>query len=289
MTSPAPPRLDPDEICAVVLAAGKGTRLRPLTSWVPKALCPVGNIPLLERALSRLMRLGLSGPSAVAVNACHLGQQVVDQVGNRAHLSVEQGEPLGTSGGVGNLRDWIDRRGVLVGNVDGYLAHPRLLPGPDIARLLVGWDGRSVRLLGQRATDPSERGTFSGYRFAGFSLLPWDRVCRLTSNPGNLVHTVWRPAEAAEALEVVPFDGTYLDCGTPVDYLAANLHAAGGSNLIAPGAIVAGRCTRAVVGAGAVVEGEVTDAVVWPAGRVLPNERLTRAIRAGSDVTVAAA
>ncbi len=51
-------------LCAVVFAAGEGTRLRPLTTTVPKPLCPVGNVTLLDRALARLAQHGLqrSGP-----------------------------------------------------------------------------------------------------------------------------------------------------------------------------------------------------------------------------------
>ncbi|MBO4209280.1 NTP transferase domain-containing protein [Micromonospora echinofusca] len=271
----------------MVLAAGEGTRLRPLTERVPKALCPVGNVPLLDRVLARLAGLGLTGPERVAVNACYLGEQVVRHVDGRATLSVEPGAPLGTSGGLGNLRDVVDGRGVLVGNADAYLAHPSLPPGPDIAALLAGWDGETVRLLGEPADAPDAPGTFSGHRFAGFSLLPWRRVRELTSEPGDLVRTVWRPAEAAGELEVVTFEGTFLDTGTPRDYLAANLHAAAGGNLVAAGATVDGRCTRAVIGAGAVVHGEVTDAVVWPGATVRRGERLHRAIRAGVDLTVA--
>ena len=93
-----------DGICAVVLAAGEGQRLRPLTALVPKALCPVGNVALLDRALRRVDGLGLS---AVAVNAAYLAEQVVAHVGDRAHLSVEPDGPLGTAGGIGNLKDWI--------------------------------------------------------------------------------------------------------------------------------------------------------------------------------------
>lgn len=276
----------PDGLCAIVLAAGEGQRLRPLTERRPKALCPVGNVPLLDRALGRLAALGLVGPDRVAVNACYLGDQVVRHVGGRARLSVEPGDPLGTSGGVANLRDWIDGRGVLVGNADAYLADPDAPPGPDIAALLHGWDGRTVRLLGQRAADPAEPGTFSGRRFAGFSLLPWSRVRDLPVAPAELVRTVWRPAEAAGELEVVDFPGTYLDTGTPGDYLAANLHAAGGGSLIDPSATVTGRQHRTVIGAGAVVRGEVERVVVWPGGVVDADERLTDAIRVGRTLTV---
>ncbi|MFC8847657.1 MULTISPECIES: NDP-sugar synthase [unclassified Micromonospora] len=279
---------DGPEVCAVVLAAGEGTRLRPLTERLPKALCPVGNVPLLDRALARLAGLGLAGPARVAVNACYLGEQVVAHVGDRARLSVEPGAPLGTAGGVANLRDWIAGRGVLVGNADAYLADPAADPGPDIAALLAGWDGETVRLLGQPADDPAAPGTFSGHRFTGFSLLPWRLVRGLAVEPGDLVRAVWRPAEAAGALTVVPYAGIFYDTGTPADYLTANLHAAGGGNLVDPTATVTGRCREAVVGAGATVRGEVIRSVLWPGAEVAAGEHLTGVVRVAGGLTVAA-
>ncbi|MEW2429008.1 sugar phosphate nucleotidyltransferase [Micromonospora sp. NPDC047644] len=276
----------PAELCAVVLAAGEGTRLRPLTERLPKALCPVGNVPLLDRALARLAGLGLTGPDRVAVNACYLGEQVVAHVGDRAHLSVEPGEPLGTAGGVANLRDWIDGRPVLVGNADAYLADPSAPPGPDVAALLDGWDGHTVRLLGQPAADPAAPGTFAGHCFTGFSLLPWRLVRDLPVVFSDLVRAVWRPAEAAGALTVVPYPGTFFDTGTPADYLAANLHAAAGGVLVEESATVTGHCVESVVGAAARVDGDVSRTVVWPGATVRAGERLRNAIRAGSDLTV---
>ncbi|MFF0367714.1 MULTISPECIES: nucleotidyltransferase family protein [unclassified Micromonospora] len=276
------------EVCAVVLAAGEGTRLRPLTERVPKALCPVGNVPLLDRALARLAGLGLTGPGRVAVNACYLADQVVTHVGDRAHLSVEPGDPLGTAGGVANLRDWIDGRPVLVGNADAYLADAATPPGPDVAALLDGWDGHSVRLLGQPAADPAAPGTFAGHCFTGFSLLPWRLVRDLPLVFSDLVRAVWRPAEAAGALEVIAYPGTFYDTGTPADYLAANLHAAAGGTLIDPSATVAGRCVESVVGAGARVYGDVRRTVVWPGATVRDGERLRDTIRAGDGCTVPA-
>ncbi|MFB9236220.1 NDP-sugar synthase [Plantactinospora siamensis] len=274
-------------VCAVVLAAGEGRRLRPLTEQVPKALCPVGNVPLLDRALARVAGLGLAGPATVAVNACYLGERVVRHVGDRATLSVEPDGPLGTAGGLARLRDWIAGRGVLVGNADGYLADPDRPPGPDIAALLTGWDGHTVRLLGVPASGP-EPAEFSGHRFAGFSLIPARYLDRLSGAEPNLVRAVWRPAEAAGDLEIVPFAGTYLDTGTPADYLAANLHAAGGRNLIDPTATVTGSCDRTVVGAGATVRGTTVRAVVWPGEVVGPDERLTDAVRFGRGRTLPA-
>jgi N-acetyl-alpha-D-muramate 1-phosphate uridylyltransferase len=269
----------------VVLAAGEGQRLRPLTGLRPKALCPVGNVPLLDRALARVASLGFAGPERVAVNASYLAGQVVAHAGDRVHISVEPGRPLGTAGALGKLRGWIDGRGVLVANSDAHLSpdEPDELAG--LAGLLAGWDGRSVRLLGVPTT-PDDRNRFDGHRFAGLSLLPWHRVKELPAEPAELVRPVWRAAEAAGELEVTPYRGLYLDTGTPADYLAANLDVAGSENLVDPGATVTGRCLRSVVGAGAVVEGDLTRSVVWPGARVAAGEHLVDAIRAGAGRTV---
>jgi N-acetyl-alpha-D-muramate 1-phosphate uridylyltransferase len=277
-----------DGICAVLLAAGEGRRLRPLTGLRPKALCPVGNVPLLTRAMDRVAGVGLAGPGAVAVNASYLADQVTAHVGDRAHVSLEPDGPLGTAGALGRLRDWIAGRGVLVGNSDAYLAGLSEPPGPDIADLLAGWDGETVRLLG-RPAQPGSRGEFGVWRFAGFSLLPWRYVRDLPARPAELVRQVWRPAEAAGALRVIGYRGTYLDTGTPATYLAANLHAAGGGNLVGDGATVTGALDKAVVGAGARVYGTLTRAVVWPGGYVGPDEHVVDAVRAGRDMTVPAA
>lgn len=272
-------------VCAVVLAAGEGQRLRPLTESLPKALCPVGNVALLDRALARIAGLGLSGRSEVAVNAAYLAEQVVTHVGDRAHLSVEPDGPLGTSGGIGRLRGWIDGRGVLIGNADAYLADPGRAPGEDVAALLAGWTGETVRML-TRPLPPGSTGGFSGHRFAGFSLLPWRYVRDLTDQPSDLVRTAWRPAETAGELELIAYDGVYLDTGTPADYLRANLHAAAG--LTDPTAALTGRATESVIGARAEVNGTITRCVIWPDATVHEDESLHNVIRAGKDLTVPA-
>lgn len=272
------------ELAAVLLAAGRGTRLRPLTRLRPKALCPVGNLPPIDRALALVAGLGPAGPAAVAVNASWLAEQLAEHLAGRAHLSIERPDPLGTAGGLARLREWIDGRAVLVGNADAYLR------GGSLRRLLAGWDGRTVRLLGVPGMT-GEVGTFGGFRFAGFSLLPWRWVAGLPAEPagGELVRAVWRPAEAAGALQVVEYGGFFRDTGTPAGYLAANRHAAvaAGGCVVALDARVDGECEESVVGAGAVVRGRLTRSVVWPGGRVGPDEHLVDAVRAGAGVTLA--
>ena len=280
----------PAGVCAVVLSAGEGTRLRPLTAALPKALCPVGNIPLLDRALARLARHGLAGPAVVAVNACYLADVVAGHVGDRAFVSREPGPPaLGTSGALDHLRDWIAGRGVLAVNADAYLA-PVDPQCRDLGPLLDGWDGQTVRVLAVPAGDRPAEFTGpdgAGYRFAGASLLPADLVAALPPGRSDLVLTVWRPAERAGRLEIRPYAGGYTDCGTPADYLAANLHAAtlAGGSLVAPDATVTGTVIASVVGSGAVVAGSITRCVVLPGARVGPDEVLVDAIRLPDGVT----
>ncbi|WP_127501253.1 nucleotidyltransferase family protein [Actinoplanes solisilvae] len=270
------------EVAGIILAAGEGQRLRPLTSLVPKALCPVGNVALLDHALARLTGLGLTD---VAVNAAYLSNQVVRHVGDRAHLSVEPDGPVGTSGGVGRLKHWIDGRGALVGNADAYLSDPARDPGKDVAALLDGWSGDTVRML-TKPNLPGATGGFSGRRFTGFSLLPWRYVRDLAETPSDLVRTVWRPAEAEHALELINYDGIYIDTGTPTDYLRANLHAAHGGSLVDPSAVVTGSVTSSVVGPAAAVHGSVLRSVVWPSATVSTSESLSDAIRGPHGLTV---
>lgn len=239
-------------LAAVVLAAGRGERLRPLTDLRPKPLCPVDNVPLLATALDTALAL----TPDVAVNAHHLAAQVEAFVGGRAHLSYEP-VALGTAGALGNLRPWLDGRDVLVLNGDAWR------PG-SLASFVDGWDGERVRLLVVR--DPA-RGDFGEWRFAGASLHPWPVVADLPAEPAGLYEVVWSRADC----ELVPWDGPFVDCGTVGDYLAANMAASGG----AP-----------VVGEGAVVAGELVRSVVWPGGVVRAGERLVDSVRVGADLTV---
>jgi NDP-sugar pyrophosphorylase family protein len=267
-----------------VLCAGKGTRLRPITQTLPKPLCPVGNVALLDRALARLATHGLSGPDRVAVNTCYLAEAIESHVDGRAQVSREPGPPaLGTSGALWQLRDWIAGRDVLVLNSDAYLSGT----GRDLAPLLDGWAGRSVRVLTVPAG--THEPEFPGAtRFAGASLLPADLVAGLPAGPSHLVLTIWRPAQRADRLEISPYDFTYMDTGTPADYLAANLDSipSGAGSLVAGDATVSGRAHSSVIGSGALVAGSVSRCVVLPGASVAADEELSDAIRLGSDVTL---
>jgi CTP:molybdopterin cytidylyltransferase MocA len=239
-----------EDLVAVVLAAGAGTRLRPLTDERPKAMCPVGNVALVDHALARVAAFTTS----VAVNAHWSQPALATHVEGRAHVSIETGTRLGTAGALGRLRPWIDGRPVLVHNADSYV-------DDDLRDLVDGWDGRTPRLLTR--TEP-HRSDFGVRKFLGVSLVPAHVAAALPDAPCGLYELVWRAAHETGTLEMVEARGTAIDCGTPADYLRANLHVSGGVSVVA---------------ADAVVEGSITRCVVWPGARVEADEVLVDTIR----------
>lgn len=249
----------PAELAAVVLAAGAGTRLRPLTDLRPKALCPVANVPLVDLALDRARAV----TADVAVNVHHGRALLEAHLSGRVHLSIEEPEALGTAGALGRLREWIGGRPTLVVNADAWHR-------TDLSALVRGWDGERPRLL---VVDEPARGDFGPWRYCGAALMPWAEVRGLAATPSGLYEACWARRWAAGGLELVPAPGPYFDCGTAPDYLDANMAASGG---------------RSVVGPGAVVEGQLVRSVVWSGAVVRAGERLVECIRAGEHLTVAA-
>lgn len=250
------------DLAAVVLAAGLGTRLRPLTELLPKALCPVDNVALVDVAIDRL---GPLTDGDVAVNVHHHRQRMEAHLAGRdVHVSVEEGEPLGTAGALGRLREWIGGRAAIVHNADAWHA-------ADLGPLLVdGWDGERIRLL-VVAARPGSADFEDGTTFAGVSLMPWTDVDAFRPEPSGLWEVSWRRALDVGRLDLVHYDGPWFDTGTPANYLAANLAASGGGSVVAPDAVV---------------EGTVDRCVVWTGARVESGEHLVEQIRAPGGITV---
>jgi len=105
---------------AMILAAGGGTRLKPLTDLCPKVLVPVVNEPVLGRVIGFLRAHGVE---EIIVNAHHHYQKMVDYIkeGNRSGVRVEiriEKEILGTGGGIKNTQDFWDQEPFIVMNGD---------------------------------------------------------------------------------------------------------------------------------------------------------------------------
>ena len=193
-------------LAALVLAAGRGERLRPLTDRTPKPLLRVGEQTLLDAALARVAQVLPVSPESVAVNAHWLADQIAAHVAGRVHLSREEPEALGTAGAVGAIRDWLGHRDLLVANGDVWWTGDA-----DLIGFVAEWDRERPRLL---VVADAARADFEGkWRFAGVSLLPAAIAQSLQPVPSGLYELVW----SRTPVDLVPAQITFIDCGTPQD------------------------------------------------------------------------
>ena len=227
MLSPRPPHQ------GVVLAAGEGRRLRPLTETLPKALVPFYGRPLLDHAVAHLVRAGVT---RIAVNACYLGDQVaryVDEVLAPAHPQIAfhvspEDTLLGTGGALVRLAPWLDDAPFWVTNADNLYAEPLVdlwahhLASGAAATLLVTRDPAFVSL---RRLMRDDHGFLTGLRepwdpagavFCGVQLAEPSLVARLPPGPSCNLRQGYLPFLAG-GLRAATWETTrfWADTGTP--------------------------------------------------------------------------
>lgn len=207
---------------AMILAAGRGERMRPLTDHTPKPLLPVAGRPLIEYHLHALADAGYE---EVVINLSHLADQVEQALGNggRFGLSIrychEGHPPLETGGGILHALPWLGEQPFVVVNGDVWtdfpfaslkrelsgLAHLVLVDNPaHHARGDFHLDGERVRADGiGRALTFSGIGLYSPRLFAD---------CRGGRFP---LAPLLREAMALGAVSGEHYPGGWVDVGTP--------------------------------------------------------------------------
>ena len=262
---------------AMILCAGLGTRLRPLTDWLAKPMVPIGDAPAASHAARRLRRAGVE---TLVVNVHHRPEDL-EAWAARSRIDVSnEPELLGTAGGIANARRLLGAGDVLVWNGDmvGELAIESLVEKHGVAKPLatlaiasrprgegnvgVGPDGRIVRL--RRASYGEEQ---SGGDFLGVHVLS-DEGRELLPARGCLVGDAWIPALARGGhLEGFVTEAQLCDVGTLGAYVAANrawLAARGQSSWAAATATIEAPIDGSIVGEGARIEASATRCIVWP-------------------------
>ncbi|PYQ48525.1 MAG: nucleotidyltransferase [Acidobacteria bacterium] len=282
---------------AMILAAGLGTRMRPLTLVKAKAALPVLNRPLLHWTLELLAAHGVR---EAMINLHHLPRTVRAAVGDGRAFGVKvaysyEPEILGTGGGPRKVRRWLGDEPFLLVNGDVvfdfdltrlFRAHARsgarvtlaLIPNPDPRKysgVVTGPDGRvrSIASLPRAA-----RGTIS--MFPGVHVLDPALLDRLPPGASDTVRDLYAPliAEGSPPLGV-RLRGPWYDLGSPSLYLASHqsllasrFRGSRRGSVIHPEARVhpRARVTRSVVGKGAVIEqgADVRGSVLWDRVRV---------------------
>jgi len=134
---------------AMILAAGRGERMRPLTDHTPKPLLQAGGKPLIVWHIERLRAAGFSH---VVINHAHLGQQIEDALGNGAGFGVSiqysrEVRALETAGGIATALPLIDAEVFTVVNGDIYCEYDFSRLAEPLARLAAGNDQAHLVLV----------------------------------------------------------------------------------------------------------------------------------------------
>jgi mannose-1-phosphate guanylyltransferase/phosphomannomutase len=189
---------------AVIMAGGEGTRLRPLTSNVPKPMMPVVNKPMMEHIVGLLREHGFED---IVVTLAFLPHAIRTYFGDGSEFGVRmryatEETPLGTAGSVGNARDELDERFLVISG--------DVLTDMDLSALVALHDERkAVATIGlKRVPDPLEFGiviTRDDGSVERFLEKPtWGQVFSDTINTGIYV------------LEPTVFE--FIAAGKPVDF-----------------------------------------------------------------------
>ena len=207
----------------MILAAGRGERLRPLTDGTPKPLVEAGGETLLGRHLARLARAGFR---RAVINVSHLGEQIVAHIGERGPLGMaivwsREAQPLETAGGIAQARALLGEEPFLLVNADIWcefdflnlrnmqlkerLSHLVLVPNPP-------WHPEGDFSL--------ERGAIGNaasprYTYAGISVLSPRLVDGVAAGRKAQLAPLWRAAAERGEASGELYEGYWNDVGTP--------------------------------------------------------------------------
>jgi len=218
---------------AMLLAAGYGTRLKPLTDHTPKPLVPVAGRPMIEYALDKLRAYGIG---QIVINVSHLKGQLTDYLAGQGDLSVKisgEAEPLETGGGLKKAAPLLGDEPVFVINSDilwtdeGETALARLTRHWDDEKMdflllaqskfrAVGHDKGEDHLFIKPENTPGWSAADAPYIIAGIGIFH-PRVLRDAPDGKFSVKVLWRRAMEQNRLFCLPHHGRWFQTGTIAD------------------------------------------------------------------------
>lgn len=218
-------------IDAVIMAGGKGTRLRPLTLDTPKPLLKVGNKPIIEHNIDRLKSFGIRN---ITLTIKYLGQQIIEYFGdgNKKNIRInyiEEDKPLGTIGSV-SLIEQFHNDYILVMNSD-LLTN---IDYEDMFKELLEKDGEMIvattpyevqipygviETIGDKIIALKEKPTYTYYSNAGIYIFKKEHIDLIPKNQHFNATDLMKALYSQEKKVVhYPILGYWLDIGKPHDY-----------------------------------------------------------------------
>jgi mannose-1-phosphate guanylyltransferase len=267
---------------AMILAAGLGTRLRPLTDLLPKPLVPIGDRPMLAHVVDRVRAAGCA---PVVANAHHFGDALARFCAETGVAVSREDDLLGTAGGVAHAAALLGEGDVLVHNGDVLVsapldevlgAHEERTAGATLVVVPrgagegnVGFDDRGAVVRLRRET--FAEGETHGGEFTGVHVVS-ARIRAALPEKGCIVGDVYMPRLRTKNADLYVYPARdFVDVGSPAGYLRANLEwlaARGLDSYVGDDVRLDPRVTldACIVGPGAVITGEgvLARSVVWP-------------------------
>lgn len=216
---------------AMILAAGFGTRMKPITDHTPKPLVPLGGRPLIDHALDRLVAAGVK---RVVVNTHYKADMIAAHLQERHDIAIElsyETALLDTGGGVKKALPLLGEAFYVV-NADVFWLNAKV---PALARLRRAWDDTRLDALllvqrtvaaigydgmGDFTVDPIGRLRRRGERevaphlFAGVEILS-RRIFDGSPDGAFSLNLLWNRAIEAGRIEALIHDGEWFHVGTP--------------------------------------------------------------------------
>jgi MurNAc alpha-1-phosphate uridylyltransferase len=210
---------------AMILAAGRGERMRPLTDGAPKPMLQAGGKPLIVWTIEALARAGFR---ELVINVSHLGDRIVSGVGDGRRWDVRiryshEVEALETAGGIATALPLLGRSPFLVVNGDIHTdfdfarARDMLPPHAEMLAHLVLIDNPPHHPAGDFAL-ASGRIALSGerlYTFSGIGVYHPQLFAGIASGTKRQLSAVLRPQIEAQKVSGEHFGGQWFDVGTP--------------------------------------------------------------------------
>lgn len=218
----------------MILAAGRGERLRPLTDAMPKAMVQAGGKPLIAWHLERL---AASGCREAVINVSHLGERIVEGIGDGSRYGLRiaysrEREPLETAGGIAHARALLGAAPFLLVNADIYCEI-------DFARLLACSLGKRLAHLvlvpnpqhrsgGDFSLDDGLVGNAAGarYTYAGIAVMSPALVCGVKPQEKAPLAPLLRAAAERQRISGQVYPGVWQDVGTRERLAALEAHLA---------------------------------------------------------------
>jgi len=205
---------------AIILAAGQGQRLKPITDTLPKPLIKINNEPLI---VHHILNLKSNGVTDIVINTAHLANKISTYLGNGHSLGVniiysrETGHGLETGGGIVNALPLLGSQPFIAVNADIYCNFPfdkLYLNNPDLAHLVLvknpqhNLNGDYSVLNGKLSNNKLASYTFSGIALYDPILFNKCIIDRYSVTP------IVRDAVTLGLGSAQIFDGIWHDIGT---------------------------------------------------------------------------